>query len=702
MAKTTYDLLGIKPPTLTKASTAGLYPTASLNVADPSATLSPVPAATTAPETTTTPTQGDVLNSARNLAMSGGNNLTAQNTSNLTNELLKNPNLGFDQQAFVQGNLDTDARARASAIDNWSQKTAGSANLGIRDRQFQQLALQSAMERGDLEKNLTVEASNQSRDNLLKAITAGTGTAELENTINTSKVNNLVNTVGAGEGTENRTWQSAESALARGQELTVQGNDLQGQKDIETLKGKIASGALLSAQDFQASQSALDRSLETFSKNGDWASVLEVTKLKGALDAEAQKSQQTWATGERVGTQSWSTGERLSDQDYKTGVAYIANQNALALQSNDIAAQDRWNTAKNQLELTKQTNDFTHDEKMTYLNSQLAEAKATGDQARTKDIMDYQAKISFTEDERKNGYAVAAANLQNSFAESMAQGDFERSAILQKNQFDFQASESAMNRTIDNARLALEEKGMNMDWIQKAVADGTVSPDNALTALNSFMKDKGIVLTAPDPEAYKKAADATFNNMKYQFGLTHPELVHRSGTFATIGGKATDISGTLTAAGLTEFNKYINDNQGQTNTTVDNVSDLLTGTKDSTTLRNKAAGDPTYDGLLATASNLTEQGAKNVTVGENWLRDNDYLFKSIPAVGKYINVDGKLYRVDSGPTGLDGTHINTQYYQVTDVTTGKPKFLAPAVWKYQTSTKPGAYIVDSIGQIDNV
>jgi hypothetical protein len=182
------------------------------------------------------------------------------------------------------------------------------------------------------------------------------------------------------------------------------------------------------------------------------------------------------------------------------------------------------------------------------------------------------------------------------------------------------------------------------NMIQDAIQNGQAAPDAARTFLNDVLKTNGITLAAPDPLAEQKALLADWNNMQYQYALSHGE---------TPGIVTTDENGNingLTNAGAAEFSAWYNDNiYGNKN-----VDGYMSGEKPVTGI----IGAPNSTDYLAVMSRATPFDPN-----------------SSPSKGQYISNNGVLYYVESDLTAGGSGGAN---FTVVDVSTGARGQLNPS------------------------
>lgn len=276
---------------------------------------------------------------------------------------------GQNAQQNVQNTLENYDVQKAKAFEAARQAGAGAADSGIFQNDLLQIQLQNLRDRGNLEQ----QTKTSNLENLNKVLSGAQTASTQQQTANDQFIKNLISATQAGDGEANRQQTAQENALNRAQELLVQANDIQGNKDIETLKAKFAEGAATTAYERQQATDALNRAHDIALQQGDIAGQLAVEKLQGEIQSQIEKEKQIWQTGERVASQIFSTTERLSTQDYESGQNYLDRENQKSMQM-----QDYYNN------LNMQSNEFNQQKTMAQINSDLEEAKANNDFGRTQ------------------------------------------------------------------------------------------------------------------------------------------------------------------------------------------------------------------------------------------------------------------------------------------------------------------------------
>lgn len=168
-----------------------------------------------------------VLQTAQTAAIQGMTqpHTTLNQTSQATQQLLKNPSGQFNPQQYKTLQMDQFNRDQGNQLEALRQQTAPVANTGSNLQGLIGVALQHGQQRADLDRGIDLDLANKTQEDLIKAIAEGRQTSQSESDINAQAINNLVNVRGSAEGEENRTLQ--EKLEADKNWLTQQGIDLQ-------------------------------------------------------------------------------------------------------------------------------------------------------------------------------------------------------------------------------------------------------------------------------------------------------------------------------------------------------------------------------------------------------------------------------------------------------------------------------------------
>lgn len=483
-------------------------------------------------------------------------------------------------------------------------------------------------------------------------------------------------------------FTAAQNALNRSLELTLKDKDTQAQSTLLELKSKLDMGQLLKQQDFEATQNELQRKIEDSWKKGDWSNTLELTKLKGEIDKQAQAAQQEWQTGERVASEGWQTSERISAQDAAIGMKYIDAEINKAAQAQDFENQKYLEAQKRNLQLKMQTDSMNHDEKMAYLNSQLQEAKANGDVDRQKNILTFQHAQEMDTLDRTQGFQAAMQYAQQQADMAIKQGDWTNAQVLQQQQIAYQAQKDAADQTIEQAKLALEGKQIDLqgrqltfEQIEQGVQNGQIDPQAATDAIATAAKQYGITVQAADPLATQKAALQQYKDMQYQFGLSHPDMVQNDGSLKPEGIKA--------------FNSYINKATATQADPATVTADIIQNPTNYIGAAKGGENQAEYQALLNKSAIFTST--------ESNLDHGTYKFvNSTPTINtSFKDGAGNLYVSTSGiqVEKRDGAP-DKQFFTAIDVNTGKTIRIYPGTFNPQPEkTNAAATIWDMFSKV---
>jgi hypothetical protein len=543
-----------------------------------------------APQTQPAGMNQQVLQAGQQKAIQGFQSPTMDMTSQATQGLLQNPNAGgMDWQKYQQSQMEQFDTNRAQSMDAAKQQLAPAWNTGGAMGQFMDLALKGATERSTMEQGLKKEAAAGTQENLYRALQEGRQTSEAERQRFATDIGALAQVRDMAEGQENREFQGSQNAMDRGMQIALANQNAELQTGLTELKGKIDQGMLLQTQDFQGVQNQLDRELQNAISSGNWQNALQIEQLRGEIQAQQAEAQRQWQTGERVATQSWSTSERIDDQGFQTGMQYLKQQQALALQDNDIQNARYLQDQQGLLQLKMQTNDMQYGEKMAYLNSQLEEARANNDVGRQKEVIKFQSGQEMERIIQQQGWEEAQTYIRQEHDLALQQGDLVKAETLQRNEFEFRRSEAVLDRAIEQMKVDLQEKGMNMDqleqqyaMIQNQIDAGTLDPKAGYEFLVNSLQQSGVDVSRynyTDALTQEKIAiQAEYDAMRSQYAMTHPEFVDRA-------------TGQLTPEGYTAFNAFANKTFYGELTPEEKAAKAVSGYLDHTDLSSAATGD---------------------------------------------------------------------------------------------------------------
>lgn len=359
-------------------------------------------------------------------------------------------NYSQNAQQNVQNTLENYDVQRAKAFEAARQAGAGAADSGIFQNDLLQTQLQNLRDRGNLEQ----QTKTANLENLNKVLSGAQTSATQQQTANDQFMKNLIAATQAGEGEANRQQAANEASLGRAQELLVQANDIQGNKDIETLKGKIAAGQATTDYERQAAENALDRALEVALQKGDQQAAKELEALKGQIQSGLQKEQFAQQTKENA----------------------LDRTNALLLSNNEIEGNKALTTLKAKLDADQATTNYERQQAMDALSRAHDIAMQNGDIAGKMAIEKLQGEITsqinretqawqtgervasqiFSTSERLStqDYDAGQKYLDRENQKSMQMQDYYNNLNLQQGQFDQEKTMAKITADLDEAKAA--------------------------------------------------------------------------------------------------------------------------------------------------------------------------------------------------------------------------------------------------------
>lgn len=545
------------------------------------------------------------------------NMMMAQNTdrSALDNTLQMqqhDKSLEDQYKAVNQGITTADSfdQSQSNAIDNLlkvrsgyegerSQDSANTQQMSVLDKTFGQdmAKLISSQDWQGVQNQLDREAAVASQNKNIdaqKAVQERQIAADLEKLKVTNDFTSIQNDIErqwkSSEATQDRTLQNSiierqialdkwkqengqqftaeQSALNRALELTLKDKDTEAQTNLMNLKASIDKGLLIDQQQFELVQNDLDRKLQEATNSGSWQNAIEITKLKGEIDAAAQKSAQEWQTTERKATQSWQTSERIGSEDAQKYLQILDQKGKEALQANDIAAQKDIENSRSMLQLKLQTQEMNQEVKMAYLNNELETARSNDDFNKQIKILAFTHAQELDKIQLKQGFEKSMAYINNNLEKALQNNDAANAQILQQKRYELESIEKAKDREIQNAQLALQQQGVDMqkldaeyERLQSLVDAGSLDPSVLTQFVQKTLSTAGIKLTAPDPNAAQKEAQKKMDDLKNQFALSHPEYAF-GGSNVSIDSNGNkyyvQADGTKKLDGTKAFNEFYN------------------------------------------------------------------------------------------------------------------------------------------------
>jgi hypothetical protein len=304
-----------------------------------------------------------------------------------------------------------------------------------------------------------------------------------------------------------------------------------------------------------------------------------------------------------------------------------------------------------------QTNDMDYGQKMAYLNYNLEQAKANADVGRQQTLLMFQHGQEMERLASEQGHDAAMQYSKFHFDKALSEQDFLQAEILQRQTLEFQASENAKDRLLENMKIELQQRGMDMaqfNALQAEVEAGRIEPQAAQSYLQQMLYQSGYMtqLNPVDIETQtRNAIKAEYDSMQYQFALTHPNMTPEE------------------AAGA--FFDWYNENQYGEGSVP--ISDMIV---DSSMLVGSAnPNDANHSDYQALYEKASEWTPKVTSSGGGWFNGQQVTrrFDKTPAAGTPFTIDGTLYVATSGVALKKEGYPNTEYFTAKDVNTGDVK-----------------------------
>jgi hypothetical protein len=578
--------------------TGGTYEPAATTATTTAAADTTTPAATTTATTATDSSGNAVLNAAQNqvLTTQDSQNPLSDLITSKTTDLLNSTPTTETNAAYKQNQLENYDYNTAAEYEALRQKNADVSNTGLYQKDSLANQLQALRDRTTLETTIDSDQAAATEKTALDNLASARETNSANQDSTNSAIDNLVKvygmedtdkTIAADAATTDKTIAatSYENALDRAQELTVQSNDIQGNKDLTSLKAKLDGDQQISSEEWQAAQNALDRLQETAiqtgdiegqkeieqlksdlsikqmvaeedftgaqaeldrlhdiaMQEGDTEGQLKIEKLKGEIEAKAQEVQNEYDNGQRIASEAWQTGERVSEEDYNTATKYLDAEIAKAQSDSDFEHESYLQDKKGKLDLQMQTNDMDQETKMAYLNAQLEEAKANNDVDRQEQIITFQTTQDIAKITAQGGIDAGLAEIKNRYDLALQNNDIVSAEAMKKLELSTQVSEAAKDRILQQAQLDLEAKKVDMDAIEAEYSKimdqidaGTLDADAGYNYVMEQLAAAGVDTTSDaynlvDSEAAaQEKIQAEYDQEKQQFQLTHPEAYNKT------------------------------------------------------------------------------------------------------------------------------------------------------------------------------
>lgn len=650
------------------------------------------------------------LAAAQQKAQQGTTMQTANLVSQQAQNLLQNPSQDTDYEAQKKLALDTLQRTQAQDLEAMRQATGGVANTGVNIADLLSTQLSQRQEKTDLSRQMDIDAQAQKQQDLLNALAAGQEAVSMEQGLQTSDINNMINAAGGALGfaelaskqdilLSEQDFTAEQNALAQEYALAIQSNDIEAQKDILTkqlafeaqqaalgyeftaqqnelnrllqtnlanldantqkelvnLKALVDKDMLMTQQDFAATQAELQRQFEEAMQSNDFAQANSMAIMLQEFETLKQTAQNEWQSAENLAQNAFTQQMQMTQNEFDKAMQYLEYEQQSALDTQDFEQQKLLMDKQNELEMQMLLQNFNHDEKMAILDSELQDALANNDVERQKQLYTYSHNLEMEKITQEQGFEQGMAYINNQLAQALQDNDYANATALQELKFSQEMQIHLDEMEIENAKIELQQQGIDMAQLESAYAkmqaqidSGLLAPENATAFLEqefaSILPDD-FTFTEADPQATQKALYQDYLNQQYQYALAQgldPDTGLPSGAVFDDNGNFTG----LTDDTITGFNDYLQESiYGQTGTP---LQAAIIGLKN---------GDIPFDQITADQIDYLAKDITTAKVADNYFTgiseyetgsgsDSRRIYPELEGKS-FVLIGGTLYHIDS-------------------------------------------------------
>lgn len=481
-----------------------------------------------------------VMGAAQQKALQPTNQALQQQTSDMTQKMMTDPNFGMNFNKYNTASLSNYDAQRAQAAQAARQQAGDVGGSGeVQANLMKTLLAQSGADRSALENELDMQAYTTKKQNWTDALTAGLTQQKSDSDLQTQAINNLLST---------RSAYEPERAQAQAQENTLDLSKVAQQQDLEKMavqqgynvtntqqaqENAIALQELgfdqqtqlvaqqqgydltklKTTQDFTAAQQQIQNDLQLAMQKNDITATENLTVLKGKIDAAAQVQEQKNAIelqklgyDQTVQTMAIQQGYDLTKLDKTFGnemTQLITSANLdTASKSTLMELQDKIDTKQlittqdfeamqanleRELKVAMQNKDAATEEKLTVLKGQI-DAAAQEKQNEFEDTQRIASQVYNTSErqdtenfERATQYYDWAQKNAEQNNDIEAQKDIEE--MREKTQLAMQMNDMSQEEKMTYLTSQLEDAKANNDVVrQTRILNVTYAQDIAKMA----------------------------------------------------------------------------------------------------------------------------------------------------------------------------------------------------------------------------
>ena len=415
--------------------------------------------------------QQQLLETGQQAAIQGYQSPVTEQTSQLTQNLLRDPSLGTNREEIRQRQLAQYDVEAAQKLEEARRATAPISGSGQAIKGLHSLSLQQAQGKTLFADQLQQQEIDRKMEEYYRALAEGRAGSEMERLQQQANIGNIAQIIGAGEGEAQRQFSQSENAINRGLEIAMQSQNQDFQMALTELQGKINSGAQLTAQDFQSSMMQLDREHEAAMQAGNIQAAQELEQMRmafseqqAAIGREFMASQAGLDRLQQLDLQAndIEASQELAELQGKiqqglqiTNNDFIQTQNSLdrqlkeAMQSKDIEAQNKIIQAQLDLDRWKTEAGFEFTAEQNALNRGLELSLQSNDQGFQENMLNLKEKIDLNMMMTQNEWAGIQNDLNRQIQQEIAQGNWSNAEKLQQMQQDFATVQNDLDRKHD-------------------------------------------------------------------------------------------------------------------------------------------------------------------------------------------------------------------------------------------------------------
>jgi hypothetical protein len=360
-------------------------------------------------------------------AIEGFQTPTTDMTGALTQQLLADPQMGRNFQKYGQQQMSQFDLDAAQAFEKSRQAAAPTSYAGETEADLRDLALGLGHERTRFGADVEQRQYETMRENLMQTLSAGRDMSDTERADFLAQIGSLTGMIGAGEGQEQRRFLATENAINRGMELAINSGNQAFQFALTELQGKIQQGIELTKLDFQSAQSELDRELRRTLQGTDIEAQREALQTQLDFNKAMQEAGFEFTASESALDRGLEVSLQTGDQEFQEKMMNMKEKIDLNL----MMTQNDWSEIQNDLDRQLQKaiaeGDWAAREKILNMQQEFQGAQNEMDRIHDENMQ----TMTFEHDEWKQGRIEELTKLGWDHDTAMQQSDQEHQLFMQ-------------------------------------------------------------------------------------------------------------------------------------------------------------------------------------------------------------------------------------------------------------------------------